>query len=82
MLGTALTWVLNSLLGGSAWRGWRRAPYVVLLGSLLLFGFAPGLLTERIKPAAEDVVQRATGKSAAAPAAANAKAPAAPAAAH
>jgi NADH-quinone oxidoreductase subunit M len=59
---TWLTWLLNSALGGGIWRGWRRLPYVVLLASLLLFGFAPGILTERIRPAAEELVKLATNR--------------------
>ena len=35
---------------------WRRLPFVVLLGALLIFGLAPGLLTSRIEPAAKAVV--------------------------
>lgn len=73
-----LTWLLNSALGGSIWRGWRRTPYVLLILGLLLFGFAPGLLTERILPAATEVVKMATTRAivpAAAPAAAAIAAP-------
>jgi NADH-quinone oxidoreductase subunit M len=74
-----LTWFLNSALGGGIWRGWRRVPYVLLIASLLLFGFAPGLLTERILPAATNVVKMATTRSIT-PAAKTAPAPAAVAA--
>lgn len=38
-----------------------RFPYVLLLGVLLIFGFFPGLLTERIQPAAEQIVSMAGG---------------------
>src|SRR5438876_3084413 len=30
--------------------GWRRLPFVLLLGALFLFGMFPALLTEKIKP--------------------------------
>jgi NADH-quinone oxidoreductase subunit M len=36
---------------------WRRLPFVLLLASLLLFGVAPRLLTDRIRPSAEKVVK-------------------------
>jgi len=42
---------------------WRRLPFVLLLTALLLFGFAPRLLTDRIKASAEPIVQLATGSS-------------------
>ena len=35
----------------------QRLPYVLLIGALLLFGIAPGLLTNQIKPAAARIVQ-------------------------
>ena len=35
---------------------WRKLPYALLLASLLVFGFWPRLLTEKINPAAEKVV--------------------------
>ena len=35
---------------------WRKVPYLVLLAALLLFGFFPRLLTDKIKPAAALVV--------------------------
>jgi NADH-quinone oxidoreductase subunit M len=38
---------------------WRKLPFVVLLGSLLLFGFFPKLLTEKIKPSAALIVNMA-----------------------
>lgn len=62
----ALAWFtlfLNSALGGAVWRGWRRLPYIVLIGALLVFGFAPRLLTEKIGPAATDVVKSATTRT-------------------
>jgi NADH-quinone oxidoreductase subunit M len=40
---------------------WRRVPFVILLAALLLFGVFPRLLTDRVKPAAADVVSRAEG---------------------
>jgi NADH-quinone oxidoreductase subunit M len=35
---------------------WRKLPYALLLASLLIFGFWPRLLTEKINPAAEKVL--------------------------
>ncbi|HEU5070489.1 MAG TPA: NADH-quinone oxidoreductase subunit M [Verrucomicrobiae bacterium] len=50
----------------AAWAGiadagnlWRKLPFVVLLGALILFGFVPRLLTDKIKPAAEQIVAMA-----------------------
>jgi NADH:ubiquinone oxidoreductase subunit 4 (subunit M) len=42
---------------------WRKVPHVILLGSLLVFGFFPKLLTEIIKPVTEQIVTMATVKS-------------------
>ena len=39
---------------------WRKLPYALLLASLLVFGFFPRLLTEKIKPDAEKIVALAT----------------------
>ncbi len=39
---------------------WRKVPYVVLLASLLVFGFFPRLLTDKIKPVTEQIVKMAT----------------------
>ncbi len=36
---------------------WRKLPFVILLASLLIFGCFPGLLTEKIKPNAEQIVK-------------------------
>lgn len=41
---------------------WRKFPYALLLGCLLLFGFAPRLLTEKIKPSAEPLIRMAHGE--------------------
>ena len=38
----------------------RKVPYLVLLVSLLVFGFFPRLLTDKIKPSAEKIVAMAT----------------------
>jgi NADH-quinone oxidoreductase subunit M len=44
---------------------WRRLPYALLLASLLVFGFFPRLLTEKIWPVTEQIVKMATvGKDA------------------
>jgi NADH-quinone oxidoreductase subunit M len=40
---------------------WRKAPFVILLACLILFGFFPRLLTGKIVPAAERVVQGLEG---------------------
>ena len=40
---------------------WRRVPFVLLLAALILFGFFPKLLTEKIKPSAALIVNMATG---------------------
>jgi NADH-quinone oxidoreductase subunit M len=48
---------------------WRKLPYVVLLVSLLIFGFFPGLLTNKIKPVTEQIVRMATAQPATAVAA-------------
>jgi NADH-quinone oxidoreductase subunit M len=41
---------------------WRKLPYALLLASLLLFGFFPRLLTDKIKPAAGQIVKMATAQ--------------------
>ena len=58
--GTTLTWFLHSLLGGTLWACWRRFPYLLLLGALLWFGFAPYILTTRIEPVVKNIVKAAT----------------------
>ena len=42
---------------------WRKLPYALLLASLLVFGFFPRLLTEKIKPVTEQIVNMATAKT-------------------
>src|SRR5207247_2458397 len=39
---------------------WRKLPYALLLASLLVFGFFPRLLTDKIKPVTEQIVTMAT----------------------
>ena len=39
---------------------WRKLPYALLLVSLLVFGFVPKLLTDKINPAAQNVLALAT----------------------
>jgi NADH-quinone oxidoreductase subunit M len=39
---------------------WRKVPFVLLLGALLLFGVFPGLMVDKIKPSAERIVKLAT----------------------
>jgi len=41
---------------------WRKLPYALLLVSLLVFGFFPRLLTEKIRPVTEQIVSMATVK--------------------
>jgi NADH-quinone oxidoreductase subunit M len=43
---------------------WRKLPYALLLASLLIFGFFPRLLTDKVKPVAEQVVNLATKSTA------------------
>ncbi|MBI3192553.1 MAG: NADH-quinone oxidoreductase subunit M, partial [Pedosphaera parvula] len=40
---------------------WRRLPFALLLAALLLFGFFPRLLTDKIKPSADVIVKAAAG---------------------
>jgi NADH-quinone oxidoreductase subunit M len=47
---------------------WRKLPYAVLLASLLGFGFFPSLLTEKVKPVTQQIVNMATAKPATSPA--------------
>lgn len=51
---------------------WRKLPHAVLLASLLVFGFFPSLLTDKIRPVTEQIVSLATasgsGRGAAQPA--------------
>jgi NADH-quinone oxidoreductase subunit M len=42
---------------------WRKLPFIVLLASLLVFGFFPQLLTDKIKPSAQNIVNLAAGES-------------------
>ncbi|MFO1475666.1 MAG: NADH-quinone oxidoreductase subunit M [Verrucomicrobiota bacterium] len=59
-----------------AWSGltdaalWRRVPYVLLLAALLIFGFFPFLLTDRIQPATGAIVELIEKANGPAPAAA------------
>ncbi len=41
---------------------WRKLPFCLLIGSLLLFGFFPRLLTEKIGPSASQIVSMATSQ--------------------
>lgn len=41
---------------------WRRLPYALLITSLLVFGFFPRLLTDKVKPVTEQIVKMATAK--------------------
>ncbi len=43
---------------------WRKLPFLILLASLLVFGFFPKLLTEKVKPVTEQIVTMATVKPA------------------
>jgi NADH-quinone oxidoreductase subunit M len=42
---------------------WRKVPFALLLVTLLVFGFAPRLLTSKIEPAVKEIVAMANGKS-------------------
>jgi NADH-quinone oxidoreductase subunit M len=65
---------IRSVLHGSAvekWsevkdapHAWRRAPFVCLAGCLLLFGFFPRLLTDKIQPSVEPIIARFPNASA------------------
>jgi len=41
---------------------WRRTPFVLLLGALILFGFWPRLLADKIKPSADGIVKAASAR--------------------
>jgi NADH-quinone oxidoreductase subunit M len=43
---------------------WRRLPFVLLLAALLLFGVAPRLLTDRIKPGVEAILKSTVSSAA------------------
>src|SRR5207249_3554909 len=43
---------------------WRKLPFLILLASLLVFGFFPKLLTEKINPVTKQIVSMATATSA------------------
>ena len=45
---------------------WRKVPFALLFASLILFGVVPRLLTNKIEPAAKEIVAMAQGKPAAA----------------
>jgi NADH:ubiquinone oxidoreductase subunit 4 (subunit M) len=36
---------------------WRKSPFVLLLAALLVFGFFPSLLTDKIQPSAARVLE-------------------------
>src|SRR5882724_6048420 len=42
---------------------WRKIPFIVLLSSLLVFGFFPRLLTEKIRPRVAEITAVYTGSS-------------------
>jgi len=42
---------------------WAKLPFAILLASLLVFGFFPRLLTEKIQPVAEQIVNQASPKN-------------------
>lgn len=42
---------------------WRKLPYALLIASLLVFGFFPRLLTDKVKPVTEEIVKMATAKA-------------------
>jgi NADH-quinone oxidoreductase subunit M len=42
---------------------WRKLPYTLLLASLLVFGFFPKLLTEKIKPVTKQIMSMVSGQA-------------------
>lgn len=42
---------------------WRKLPYSLLIASLLVFGFFPKLLTEKINPVTKQIVSVVNAKS-------------------
>jgi len=42
---------------------WRRLPHALLIASLLVFGFFPRLLTDKVKPVTEQIIKMATAKT-------------------
>ena len=42
---------------------WRKVPFVLLLAALLIFGFFPRVLTDKIKPNAADIAEMANAKA-------------------
>lgn len=40
---------------------WRKVPFALLIMSLLIFGIAPRLLTQKIEPAVKEIVAMANG---------------------
>lgn len=42
---------------------WRRLPHALLITSLLVFGFFPRLLTDKVKPVTAEIVRMATAKT-------------------
>ena len=49
----------SAVVDAADWR--QRAPFALLLATLLLFGFAPRLLTSKIQPSAKAIVNMANG---------------------
>jgi NADH-quinone oxidoreductase subunit M len=43
---------------------WRKTPFALLLAGLLVFGFFPRLLTDKIRPSADEIVSMLNTKSA------------------
>jgi NADH-quinone oxidoreductase subunit M len=44
---------------------WRKAPFVLLLASLLVFGFCPRLLTDKIWPSVDEIIKNSGASEAA-----------------
>jgi hypothetical protein len=42
---------------------WRRVPYALLIAALLTFGFAPRLLTDKVKPSVALMLENVFGKT-------------------
>jgi NADH:ubiquinone oxidoreductase subunit 4 (subunit M) len=47
---------------------WRKAPFVILLSCLIIFGCFPRLLTDKIQPRAQEIVDALNARRETAPA--------------
>jgi NADH-quinone oxidoreductase subunit M len=51
---------VRAILHGPLPQKWRKTPFLILLASLLLFGFLPRLLTDKIEPSVAGIVTTAS----------------------